>query len=1636
MGANGIDGEVEIPIKFTVEDDSAVKKSIAEIQTAIKKAQDSLNKDTTNTKATKESIAAMQTYVDKIEAARRKMLELKAASESSAQKAEAMKNWDYKADGFNKSDYNTAVSAANKEATKARRDYITQSGALKKAMNDSYNAAMQEVSGLQLIESEAIKSKGSIDLFKQALQSFKKQVEDVNKSKLGFNEITSSITKMQYAMTAMDNAVEKQYKTLNGQTVQVSPFATSELSNARDELQEMRDQLAMALETYVDLRDSINDGSIYQNLKADGKSTEQFKSEIISLNEMIDQSIREIMEMTSVYEHEAMIAAQSAREIQGNLVTQSAPREDVGYAETSFQMTKEQLEAEQELAKAEEERIKREREAYAEHEKAKKAAIASTNKEITTVKQSAAQYYYKLRAVKMLGFTINQITSTVDKFNKKLVSGATKALNAYLRLIPGVNALKKAFDKAQSSQKKFNKEMKNTSKNTDLGNQSLGKFLITTLKAIIGVRSLYMLLRKLRKAIGEGFESMAKQISSVNTQMSSVVTSINQMKASVTAAIQPILSVLAPALERVAAAVAEITYQIASFIAALTGQSVVYKAAKVWTDYADSLDKTGKSAKKAKKELAGFDELNVLHTDDKSGGDDFGGMSWDPVAPSKKAQELAEKIKDIFKKLFDPLKEAWEKFRTFIINSWKYALRELLKLGKSIAKDFWRVWESDTVQNIFDNIAQTIAYIGIIVGNLAKNFRKAWEYNESGYRILMSIAKCLESITRHILDAAKYTAKWSAELSFIPAMNALADNMEQKLVPAVERVASLFEMLYEQILLKIIKDFIEKGLPQLVNFFGTVAEIVGIIAEKIEIALRSGSNGIMIVQRIEDLLQILMTGFQDMADATKEWAENLDLRPLMVSLKDNLEKIQPLVQFISDTVKTFWTDVLLPLWKYLLEEGFPKLLDAIGKIAQGADWETITTNMQNFMSALEPIFEFAWEVLIQLISDFGTAVTDFLGSEEFTNIINNIKEFADNFANMSDDEKQAYVEEMTNKIEQLVGVLIGLTAALHLINNVAMPLITNYMTFSNFIRQGVMQAQVAKLSKDVATLAGTGGNATGIAGLAAKLSSVSTEFKTLGMVLQNWGSVFTTPTELIGKLTTALGPGAGLLGALTAVTGVLTAVSGGFDMMNNGFSLGSEAVTVFGGALTTVGLIIAGVAAWPAVIAGALVAIVANLGAFGDDMLNFVLVTMSNIGNKIHEFFSNLGHNFGVWIGTTVSNIKANLEEKLEELQKPENWIEFGINILKGILSIFLLPLKLKEWIVKAITGFFEGFVEGLKEGFDMHSPSKKMEPFGENILEGILQGIISAITSIGSWIVNNVVTPIVNGIKSAFNAVTGTIKSVGSNLINGLLQGIVSMIANVISRIANFVYQIKSAFSSGLSASSLVSVGYNLLVGLINGIIDGFNRAYQRIREGCSNIVNIAKSIFQIGSPSKVFEQIGKYDMEGLTNGIDEGASDAKDAMEDAVSDIIPDVNTSDSFADNFLDNLTTMKQDAISIINSMVDEMSTSMSNLDTLFSSGNWGIASQLGKLSTISIPNIAQGKTLPSTAQFSQAKNEEEFDYSRLANVLSSAIVDAMGASSYNNTNSGDTIISIDGREIFRAVRKQNDIYRKSTGKTAF
>lgn len=155
-------------------------------------------------------------------------------------------------------------------------------------------------------------------------------------------------------------------------------------------------------------------------------------------------------------------------------------------------------------------------------------------------------------------------------------------------------------------------------------------------------------------SVTEGFKNLSQYSTQTNADMSALKSSLTQLKNSFATAFAPILTVVTPILTKLIGYLsAAITY-VGKFIAAMTGAKTFTKATAVQEDYAASLGATGKAAKDAQKQLAGFDELNVL-SDSSS---DTGGGGAGSVSPSEMFEEVpiessitdfVSRIKEAFK---------------------------------------------------------------------------------------------------------------------------------------------------------------------------------------------------------------------------------------------------------------------------------------------------------------------------------------------------------------------------------------------------------------------------------------------------------------------------------------------------------------------------------------------------------------------------------------------------------------------------------------------------------------------------------------------------------------------------------------------------------------------------------------------------------------------------------------------------------------------------------------------------------------------------------------------------------------------------------------------------------------------------
>lgn len=161
----------------------------------------------------------------------------------------------------------------------------------------------------------------------------------------------------------------------------------------------------------------------------------------------------------------------------------------------------------------------------------------------------------------------------------------------------------------------------------DGANQSFKKGFKNILKWGFGIRSVFVLARRLRSAIKEGISAFAEQDPETKANLDALKNSLSALKASWGAAFAPIVNAVAPLLQKLIGWLQAAANAVQQFMAILGGRSTYKKAVANNNALAKSVGGAGGAAKEAKKELLGFDEIVKLNADNAGGGGGGGGGS-------------------------------------------------------------------------------------------------------------------------------------------------------------------------------------------------------------------------------------------------------------------------------------------------------------------------------------------------------------------------------------------------------------------------------------------------------------------------------------------------------------------------------------------------------------------------------------------------------------------------------------------------------------------------------------------------------------------------------------------------------------------------------------------------------------------------------------------------------------------------------------------------------------------------------------------------------------------------------------------------------------------------------------------------
>lgn len=381
---------------------------------------------------------------------------------------------------------------------------------------------------------------------------------------------------------------------------------------------------------------------------------------------------------------------------------------------------------------------------------AKKLAgeIAKENQAVDKIGISVGNLNSKLsqteRHMKMLQDKANSATSgvtkAVSKTNSRLKSITNRTFRGMrsammLPFKPTINGFKRLGRAAQNAGERGSKSL-----------GTLDKSFWRVFRRLFIIGTISKMLRGLTGYIGDALMANERYRASLDT-----------VKLNLAAAFQPIMDIMIPALVNLMSWLAKATGYMAAFIATMFGTT--YKASvqgakqlntqtAAYKEMSKQSQKTANKVKKSAKEmigsLAGFDEINTINLKSdvenvKSGDGDV--PSWVNAATTEIGDtSVFDKFKKILDGIFKPFKESWANEGQNTVNAFKYAMGEISELAKSVGRSLYEVWTNGTGTQMLDSIQRLLQNILLLIGDIAKSFRLAWDDEGRGTQIIQNIA--------------------------------------------------------------------------------------------------------------------------------------------------------------------------------------------------------------------------------------------------------------------------------------------------------------------------------------------------------------------------------------------------------------------------------------------------------------------------------------------------------------------------------------------------------------------------------------------------------------------------------------------------------------------------------------------------------------------------------------------------------------------------------------------------------------------------------------------------------------------------------------------------------------------------------
>lgn len=349
-------------------------------------------------------------------------------------------------------------------------------------------------------------------------------------------------------------------------------------------------------------------------------------------------------------------------------------------------------------------------------------------------------------------------------------------------------------------------------------------------------------------------------------------------------------------------------------------------------------------------------------------------------------------------------KDAWnENGRgTALIQSIFDALNKVLELLHSIAGAFRDAWNDGTGQAIAANLLEIFTNIAKAIGNLASQFKKAWDAGGTGKEVFSSILKIINDILSHLNSMAKATADWAKKLDFTPLLNSLK-GLLKSLQPFMDNIGAGLEWLFKNVLLPLagftIQDLIPAFIDMLAASLKVFNDVINIVKPLFEwlwnnflqpLANWVGSTVVDELKKIADVfnvLHIILSNAQGIWDGVITLIGN--------SINDIKNVIVGGLSFIGTAISNKWgeiTKATSDTWNGI-KNTVGGLVDGLVSWIVGA-WTGLSTATGNFFSGIATTASNVWNGIKNTISGIVNGIVSWV-TNAWLNMATGISGFMD-----------------------------------------------------------------------------------------------------------------------------------------------------------------------------------------------------------------------------------------------------------------------------------------------------------------------------------------------------------------------------------------------------------------------------------------------------------------------------------------------------------------------------------------------------------------------------------------------------------------------------------------------------------------